>query len=321
VNEEIHYVDNGAGWRVAIKRTSPTGTAPRTPRPVLIVPGYQMNSFIFGFHPNGPSLEGYLASRGLEVWSVDLRGQGRSQRTTGDDRFGLAELGVDDLGIAIRHVLQTSRLRNDAVDVIGCSLGTALAFAHVACVPETPVHTMVSMAGLVTWVHVNRAMRVLSHSPWVMSRLRMSNTRALASVALPLLVKVAPWALSMYLNAESTDTSQHEIMVRTVEDANPQVNREIAAWIARRDLVVRGVNVSKALPAMTRPFRCVVANNDGIVPPATSRATFDAIGSEDKKLLCVGDDRTPIAHADLFLATIAPERIFRPIADFLVARA
>jgi hypothetical protein len=110
-------------------------------------------------------------------------------------------------------------------------------------------------------------------------------------------------------------------MVRTVEDANPQVNREIAAWIARRDLVVRGVNVSKALPAMTRPFLCVVANNDGIVPPATSRATFDAIGSEDKKLLCVGDDRTPIAHADLFLATIAPERIFRPIADFLVARA
>jgi pimeloyl-ACP methyl ester carboxylesterase len=319
--DEVHYVDNGAGWDIALKRVAPRGEASTRARPVIIIPGYQMNSFIFGFHPRGLSLEGYLASRGIEVWSVDLRGQGRARRAGGDDRFGLAELAIDDLGAAIAHVRARSKMRNDAVDLLGCSLGTALAFAHVACVPDAPVKTIVSMGGLVTWVHVNRVLRVAAHAPWLVARLRMKNTRALAATALPLLTRWAPSLLSIYLNAKSTDTSQHEVMVKTVEDANPYVNREIAEWIARRDLVVRGVNVSKALGGIHHPFLCVVANDDGIVPPKTARATFDAIGSQDKKLLCVGDARTPIAHADLFLADIAPERIFRPVADFLLARA
>ena len=97
MSDEIHYVDNGAGWKIALKQTAP---AVAKGRPVILVPGYQMNSSIFGFHPNGPSLEAYLASRGIETWSVDLRGQGRARRDGGTDRYGLAELAVEDLGAA-----------------------------------------------------------------------------------------------------------------------------------------------------------------------------------------------------------------------------
>ena len=326
--DEVHYVDDGAGWKVALKRVARVvperrdgEQASRTPRPVIIVPGYQMNSFIFGFHPRGLSLEAYLASRGIEVWSIDLRGQGRAVRDGGSDVYGLGELAIEDLGAAIRYVRAHSETKHDEVDLIGCSLGTALAFTHLASVPDAKVRTLVSMGGLVTWVHVNRFLRVASHAPWLVARLRMKNARAIAAVALPRIVKWAPGLLSIYLNAKSTDTSQHAKMVQTVEDANPHLNREIAEWIARGELVVRGVNVSRALPSMKHSFMCVVGNDDGVVPPKTARATFDAIGSEDKKLLCVGDARTPIAHADLFLADIAPERIFRPIAEFLIARA
>jgi pimeloyl-ACP methyl ester carboxylesterase len=288
---------------------------------VILIPGYQMNSFIFGFHPRGVSLEAYLASRGLEVWSVDLRGMGRSTRAGGDDRFGLAELAIEDLSAAIAYVRAHAARRDDEVDLLGCSLGTALAFAHVACVREPKVHTIVSMGGVVTWVHVHRAMRAASHAPWLVGRFRMANTRDLAERVLPPLVRWAPWALSVYLNAKSTNTAQYTQMVQTIEDPNPTMNREIAEWVARGDLVIRGVNVSRALPRLANPYMCVVGNQDGVVPPKTSRATFDAIGSDDKKLLCVGDVRTPIAHADLFLADIAPERIFRPVAEFLLARA
>ena len=61
---------------------------------MLIIPGYQMNSSIFGYHPTGASIEDHLAARGLEVWSVDLRGQGASVRTWGGTKFGLPELAV-----------------------------------------------------------------------------------------------------------------------------------------------------------------------------------------------------------------------------------
>jgi hypothetical protein len=71
---------------------------------------------------------------------------------------------------------------------------------------------------------------------------------------------------------------------------------------------------------MRYPFLGVVANDDGVVPPETSRAIYSDIGSDDKALLEVGNEASPIAHADLFLSTGAQERIFAPIADFLIAR-
>ena len=315
---EIHYVDNRAGWRLGLKRVRPAGAGAVTGRPVLIVPGYQMNSSVFGFHPNGPSLEEHLASRGLEVWSIDLRGQGRSVRTYGDERFGLGELAIEDLGAAIAYVRGVSRAAR--VDVLGCSLGTALAFAHIACVPEAPVGAIVAMGGVVTWAHVNRAVRLVARAPWLVGQLRMRGTRRLARAALPVVTRLAPGLLSVYLNVASTDTSQTDAMVATVEDPNPVMNRQIARWMVKRELTVRGVNVSRELPRMKVPFLCVIGRQDGVVPPATSRAIYEAIGSTDKTLLEVGDERTPIAHADLFLARRAQELVFEPMAEWLLAR-
>lgn len=315
---EHFLVDNTAGWRLAMTRVSPPATTNAGLRPVLIIPGYGMNSFIFGFHPQGLSLVEALAARGLEVWTVDLRGQGRTIRARGSLRYGMAELAMEDVTAAVKHVVANTRTGADKVDLVGCSLGTALAFAHVACVPESPVHAIVSLGGLVTWKEAHPVVRFAFGSPWLAGMLRVKNTRRMARVALPVLAKVAPSVLSVYLNHRSTDLSQSHRMVQTVEDPHPVINREIAEWIQRGDLVVDGVNVSRKLATFTHPFLCVVANDDGIVPPATSRHTYDVIGSSTKELLFVGDAELPIAHADLFLCRGAEERIFAPIAKFLL---
>jgi pimeloyl-ACP methyl ester carboxylesterase len=312
-------VDNGAGWRLAITRYRDARAAPRLRgRPVLIVPGYGMNSYIFSFHPTGPSMVECLAARGLEVWTVDLRNQGRSIRAHGTHRYNMGDLAVDDIGAAIAHVLTMTATGEKKLDVVGCSLGTALSFAHVAVVEDAPIHALVSMAGLVTWREAHPIVRFAFASPRVAGLMRMKNTRRLARFALPVLSKVAPSLLSVYINERSTDLSQAARMVQTVEDPHPIINREIAEWMKRGDLVVRGVNVSEHLPKMRHPFLCVVANDDGIVLPATSRHTFDMIGSSHKEILLVGDVEMPIGHADLFLCKGAQPRIFAPIADFLL---
>lgn len=314
---EHFLVDNRAGWRLSVSRTRSDGDV--VGRPILIVPGYGMNSYIFGFHPRGPSLVETLAARGLEVWTVDLRNQGKSIRARGTNRYGMADLAVEDLGAAVAHVLATTATGARKVDLIGCSLGTALSFAHVSCVPEAPVHAIVSMAGLVSWKRAHPLVRVAFGSPRVAGLLRVKNTRRMARVALPVLAKIAPSLLSVYLNHQSTDLTQAARMVQTVEDPHPIINREIAEWIRRGDLVVRGVNVSQKLAELRHPFFCVVASDDGIVLPETARHTYEAIGSVRKRLLEVGGDpEMPIAHADLFLCTGAQERIFTPVADFLL---
>jgi pimeloyl-ACP methyl ester carboxylesterase len=314
---ELHFVDNGAGHRLALRRVTP---AVRRGRPVVIVPGYQMNSSVFGYHPGGASLEAHLAGRGIEVWSVDLRGQGKSLRTWGEERFGLGELAIEDVGAVLAYVRGAAR--SDRVDVIGCSLGTALIFAHVACVPEAKVGSIVAMGGVVTWAHVNRALRLVARAASVtgaVGRIRMRGTRRLARAALPAVTRIAPGLLSMYLNVESTDTSDAAALTLTVEDPNPVINRQVARWLAKRELVIRGVNVSRALASMEMPLLCVIGLQDGVVPPATSRALFDGVGSRDKALLEVGTRDEPMAHADLFLARRAPELVFEPIATWLLA--
>jgi pimeloyl-ACP methyl ester carboxylesterase len=320
VNTERFLVDNGAGWRLGVTRFyDDTRALSRSGRPALIIPGYGMNSYIFRFHPTGPSMVECLAARGLEVWTVDLRGQGHSIRAKANNRYGLADLAVDDLGAAIAHVLRRSLTGAPSVDLVGCSLGTALAFAHVACVPKAPVHAIVALAGLVTWKDAHPLVRLAYGSPKVVGLVRFTNTRRLARFALPVLTTLTPSLLSVYLNEKSTDLSQVSKLVQTVEDPHPIINREIAEWMKRGDLVVRGINVSAKLPELTNPFLCVVANNDGIVLPVTARHTFERIGSSHKELLLVGDEETPIAHADLFLCKGAQERVFAPVADFLLS--
>src|SRR5262249_10517524 len=148
-----------------------------------------------------------------------------------------------------------------------------LSFAHLACVPTAPVHAIVSMAGLVTWRSAHPVIRFAFASPRLLGMVPVRHTRRFARFALPVLAKVAPSVLGVYLNGRSTDLTQTARMVQTVEDPHPLINREIGEWMARGDLVLRGVNVSANLPALKNPFLCVVANHDGIVLPETSRHT------------------------------------------------
>lgn len=311
-------VDNAAGWRLSLTRHRPEHVRGR---PALIVPGYGMNSFIFGFHPNGPSLVESLVARGIETWTVDLRGQGRSIRARGNRRYGLADLAVEDVGAALAHVVAHTETGSRRVDLLGVSLGAALVFGHLALSPAAPVGSVVSLGGLVTWREVHPLVRLAFASPRAAGLVRFRSTRRFARLAFPLLARVAPGLLSLYVNVRSTDLTQAARMVQTVEDPHPPINREIAEWIKRGDLVLRDVNVSRRVRDVTNPFLCVVARNDGIVTPKTSRHTFETIGSTRKRLLEVGDPATPIAHADLFLARGAQERVFAPVADFLQEEA
>jgi pimeloyl-ACP methyl ester carboxylesterase len=316
-------VDNSDGYLLALRRVTPIAPPNRRdatrPNPLLIVPGYGMNSFIFSFHPSGLSLEDYLASRGIEVFAVDLRGQGASVRVGGSPRYGLADLADTDVGCALRFVRETTGA--DKIDVLGASLGASLVLGHVALRPDAPVGSIVSLGGLVTWVKIPWVVRTLFASPRIIGNVPFRGTRKLAGIALPTMARFAPKVLSIYLHTQSTDIEQAKTMILTVEDPVPSMNREIAEWVRRKELVLGGVNVSRTLPSLRHPFMCVVAMQDGIVPPETGRATYDAIGSLRKELLEVGTPDAPIAHADLFLSTGAQEKIFAKIAEFLLRPA
>lgn len=310
------------GWILAMRRTTSAsqerlpGTAPR--RPVLIVPGYGMNSFIFGYHPHGRSIEAHLAWRGFEVWSVDLRGQGRSRRAEGTPKrpFGLEALSLVDVDAAVGEVLARTTTGSPSVDVIGASLGAALMFGHAGVNRDARLGSLVSFGGPLRWERVHPLVALAFKSPALAGALPFRGTRTLARYALPVLAKV-PSLLSVYLNPAITDISHASELTQTVEDPIPQVNREIAEWIRDRDLTLRGVNVTHAVATLENPLLCVVAMGDGIVPPETARAPYGLTRARSRRVIEVGDASVHIAHADLFISNDAHRMVFDPVAQWL----
>ena len=286
-------------------------------RPVLIVPGYGMNSFIFSYHPNGLSLEGFLAEQGFEVWRVDLRAQGESVSVGGGQDYGIVDLSLTDLGAAIDGALTHTKTGADRADVIGCSLGGTFMFAHAALNARNRIGSMVAMGSPVRWVRVNPVLRALFSWPMLIGLIRFRGTRKLAEFILPKLAHNVPWLLSIYINPEITDTDAAREMVQTVEDPNRHVNREIAHWIQDKDLVLRGVNVSEAIAGLPNSLLCVLANGDGIVPRETAEFPFLKSRAASKKMIEVGTEQILLAHADLFVSNEAHARVFAPVAQWL----
>jgi pimeloyl-ACP methyl ester carboxylesterase len=316
-----HSVPSGDGWTLSLFQTSGEALDPER-RPVLIVPGYGMNSFIFSYHPSGASLESYLVDAGFEVWRADLRAQGESRPDGGADTegFGLADLAITDLGAVIAALLRHTRSRAGRVDVIGASLGGTIMFAHAVLVPDHCMASLVAMGSPVRWVKVHPAMRLAFASPMLAGLVRFRGTRRFAERALPLLARFTPWVLSVYMNPAVTDVAAARDMVRTVEDPVRRINRQIAHWVADRDLVLRGVNVCDALARVDNPLLCVIATGDGIVPRETAIWPYQQVRSRDKALLEVGTEEVRMAHADMFVSSESQRRVFEPIARWLRER-
>ena len=315
VEREVFRVPNGDGWELVLTRyADPARLRPET-RPVVMVPGFAMNSFILGYHPRGTSLADYLAGRGLEVWSADLRGQGESRDLGGGRRFSLADVGLVDLAAAVEGVCDRSQVRADAVDAIGCSLGATYVFIQAAWWPGHRIARIVNMGGPMRWVAVHPFVRGLAAAPRAWGLVPLRGTRTLARRALPLISRV-PGLLHIYLHPDICDLSQAHELTRTVDDPVPTINQEIARWIRAGDYVHEGRNLTEALTGLELPLLTIVANADGIVPEATVCSAHNVM-TGPRQILYAGEESRPMAHADLFISDPAEARVFAPLADWL----
>ncbi len=308
------YIDNGQGWELELTRFRGASRSPHPP--VLMIPGYAMNAFILSFHPSSRSMIEYLVSRDFEVWTANLRGQGDARRRGRPARFGMAEQALVDIPVAIDHVRRVTG--RDELLGVGCSLGASLLYGYLAHHRDThPLCGLISIGGPLRWDAVHPAMRVAFRSSRVAGAVRISGTRRFARAALPFAKRV-PSLLSIYMNAGSIDLSRADQLVNTTDDPVPHINRQIALWLRQRDLVMRGVNVSEALTGMDLPVLCVLANRDGIVPPAAALSVQKVMTQVD--VLEVGTPEDWYAHADLFINRGAEGAVFAPMAEWLGER-
>ncbi|MDP8223813.1 MAG: alpha/beta fold hydrolase [Candidatus Lernaella stagnicola] len=313
-----YNVSNGAGWRLFAKRSiDPEHFNPKL-RPVAAVPGYGMNSFIIGFHPGGQSMEEYLTAAGFEVWTMNLRGQDFTFSENGGRLYGIRDVARVDLPAILGHIVETTQSRRRTIDILGCSLGGTYVFAYAVLNKPNPLGNIVALGAPLRWEKVHPALRLAFCSPELLGKINMRGTRLLCRIALPLAAKI-PGLLHIYLHPEIVDISQAGELVKTIEDPNPLLNREIAEWVGRKDLLIDGINISEAFREITNPLLCIQANADGVVPMATAFSALELASSTVKDTLIAGTDEIPMAHADMYISRYAQDLVFQPLAEWLLA--
>lgn len=318
---DVFRLNNGQGWDLQLKRFVDPERLVEGRRPVMMIPGYCMNTFILSYHPGGTSMVSHLVDEGFEVWTANLRGQGDSKRRwPGVEDHGFKELALVDLPAVRDKALTESLLSPDAIDLVGCSLGATVIYAYLGHHPDDhQVGSVISIGGPLRWNRSHPLVRLVLSSPRLAGALPVRGTRQMAKLALPV-AKRFPKLLQLYLNSEIIDMSAADELIKTIDDPSRRLTRQIAHWLKARDLVVDGLNISQALYDVEVPVMCVLANQDGIVPPQAALSVLDHIGSRQTRVVRVGDQRYPHAHADLFISHGAKESVFEPMATWLAER-
>ncbi len=311
--------NNGDGWRLDVTCYRDPDHFDETKKPVVMIPGYGMNTFILNFHPTGKSMVAYLCASGFEVWTANLRGQGDSEKVGGTLKYGFRELGLVDFPAVLDLVHSQSEADADEVHAIGCSLGATVIYAYLAHHQSGHgLASLMSIGGPLRWEKVHPLVKVAFKSPAFAALVPIKGTRTLARALLPVVTRM-PWLLSIYMNASQIDLSEADELVKTVDDPNPYLNVQIAKWINHRDLVVGGVNVTDALAHIEAlPILCLLANKDGIVPAESAKSVCNIANASSIEVLEVGGDGDDwYAHADLFVSEHAQETVFEPMSRWL----
>ena len=239
VRREKAIVTSTDGWFLEVERFHSDDAK----IPIVMFPGYCMNSFVLGYHPRGVSIAEYFAMHGHETFTANLRGQGNAHsRRRNDKNFGFEELVLADVPRVLDWVRETTG--RDELIVVGASLGATFLFGYLAHhTDDHGLSAVVSLGGPLRWNSVHPLVKAAFFSPKIASMIPIRKTRSTAQRLLPI-VKRMPSVLSIYMNTERIDLSKAHEFVKTVDDPIPYLNGQIGEWVKSKDLTVNGVNVT-----------------------------------------------------------------------------
>lgn len=314
--QRTYFIPNGCGWELELSRSWHAQNFDSSRRPVLMLPGLGNNKAVFSFPDHHHSWESFLVREKLEVWTVNLRGQGGS-RYLGRSRPSIEIQDMAyDLGLVLEFIQHNTSTLHQHVDVIGASLGAAVMYVHAVLTSQNRMGSMVTVGGPFRWEQCHPLVSVIMSQPRLVGMVPMKGSRTLLQHTFPLL-KRFPMFIRHYIQPEAIAGNRHEDLLSAVDDPNRHLARQIAQWIQTKDLIVDGINVTEGMRSVSNPLLCATGNYDGIVPPATSLAAIAASGASVKEVLWIGDQSTRFGHTDPMIHRESPQRVFLPIAQWL----
>jgi pimeloyl-ACP methyl ester carboxylesterase len=288
-----------------------------TRAPVLLVHGFGQNRY--SWHLPARSFANHLATRGFDVYNLDLRGHGRSRRDDVPQCRGLEDYASEDLPAAVEEVHSLSGRR--PVWIVGHSLGGLVSFAAapgltgalggIASIGSPYDFARGSLSlGVLTFVMRAVGRAPIPNAPMPLKPVGMA-LRALRRFAesplYPLPIRgwhagsCEPHVLEQYLQL-AFDRVALKVMF-DMFDMERRFRRHDSAYLERFE-------------GLDLPLLFLAGDNDDLAPPPSVHGGFVKSRARDKTYKAF-----PLGHIDLLVGRDAPTLTWSEVTTWLEQRA
>jgi pimeloyl-ACP methyl ester carboxylesterase len=314
-SREVCFFRVADGWELAL---SVYGDPARTRRrhPVLLCHGLGSNRLSFDID-HEHSLAAWLVEQGFDVYSIDLRGHGLSERPGPErtrDRWGFVEYCELDVPAAIDAVL--SRTGAERLHFVGHSMGGILLYAHAA-VAEPRIRSGITIGSSLDYSDSATAFR------WLARLAPLSHLLPEVPVHWPALLSASAsrggrtFVDPMLVNPDNVELEVYrKLAANVMHPVASRVLRELALAIdgrGMRDSGGRRYVDLLARKGYSFPILALAGVADLQCPPAAARrfgTAFAAFGRPH-------GHRADYGHDDLIMGLYARDEVWPRIGEWL----
>ena len=321
-SDEVHRATTADGWRVALTRYRPARDAPARRHPVVLCHGLAANRVSFDLDPE-VSLARFLAARGWDVWSLELRGHGSSDRPklgTGR-RFGWTfdDYLQHDAPAALQHVLQDTGATR--VHWIGHSMGGILLYALIAS-GAPMIRSGIAVGSGLDYTRGPSDFGSMAPLRGLGAVLPALPLGVVALMASPLMGRIDGAVDQFNVHRANVDpTLFRRLNASTFHAVSGPLLTQLASVFDEGGLASRtGERYLDLLQGKLTPVMALAGTKDRQCPPQTAQVPIDALGSPDSHLVTFGrahGHREDYGHFDLLIGRRVVDEVFGVITRWL----
>lgn len=320
--DEVHHARTEDGWRVALSRYRPRERRRR--HPVILCHGLASNRYAFDLGPEA-SLARHLRDRGYDVFSLELRGAGLSDRPGRLSGRAWGWCFDDYLLRDVPAALAFVRALSGAPEVhwVGHSMGGILLYAHLAR-GATGIRAGVTVGSALDYSRSDSEFHLFARLREVAGRLSSLPLGPLAFLGAPAAGRV----FNVVERFQYWPSNVDPVVARRLyclgfHSVSAGVLAQLATAFDPGGL--RALDGRRYLPGLhdaTTPVLALCGDMDRQCPPDAARHTLEALGAEDKRVVVRGRAHAQAdhyGHFDLLCGARAREEVYPEIDAWLDA--
>jgi pimeloyl-ACP methyl ester carboxylesterase len=323
--DETVAVTTDDGWRLALAHYRPVGRE-AAPVPVMLCHGLAANRFGFDLAPER-SLARWLAARGRDVWVVELRGSGRSERPgrIGKKRWGCTFDDYLERDFPALFAEIGRRTGVDRIDLIGHSMGGLLGYAYLGSRGRT-LRSLVAIGSSLDYYDSPSDFHLLKRLAPIARRLPTIPLGLLARLGAPMSARVenAIDRFNVVLDNVEPELYRRLSAVAFHDVSGPLLAQLATAFEAPGLRSSNGaVCYAERLEGARIPVLAIAGDADRQCAPSAAERTFRRTTHPASELRLFGrahGHETAYGHFDLLIGPRAHHEVYPVIERFLESR-